>query len=196
MRRHQGKIVPRVAVKVEMKRANSGYWTAHWAGDSGHSIFQVTKRLEQYVANLNERSCSCRYFDLTGIPCCHAMSAIGYVQLDPEDFVNECYTKEAYMRAYEFSVMPTNGATLWPRVNGDPILLPKYTNAPGRPRKRKRREFDEPRTTNLLRRRYPLVKCSKCGVEGHNKRTCNGPNRREVINPTPQTRSSVASIRR
>ncbi|XP_038679489.1 uncharacterized protein LOC119980765 [Tripterygium wilfordii] len=167
MRRYQGRLVPRVAAKVEMERANSGYWTAHWAGDSGHSIFQVTKRPEQYVVNLNERSCSCRYFDLTGIPCCHAMAAIEYVQRDPEDFVNECYTKEAYMRAYEFSVMPTNGATLWHRVNGDPILPPKYTNAPGRPKKRRRREFDEPKTTSVTN---------------------------TTPTPNPQTRSSVASI--
>ncbi|XP_038680322.1 uncharacterized protein LOC119981316 [Tripterygium wilfordii] len=187
MSRYHGRIVPKVAAKLEIERASSAYWTAHWPGDNDHSVFQVTKRPDQFVVNLRDRSCSWRVFDLTGIPCCHAMAAIGYVQRQAEDFVNDCYTKEAYMSAYEFSVMPTNGTTLWPRVGGDPILPPKHSNAPGRAKKRRRRDTDEPITPSNLRRRYPVVKCTKCGVQGHNRRTCNGPDRREQTNAHTQS---------
>ncbi|XP_038683479.1 uncharacterized protein LOC119983821 [Tripterygium wilfordii] len=45
----------------------------------------------------------------------------------------------------------------------------------GRPTKKRRREHDEPKTSSRLRRRYPKIKCGKCGGLGHNKRGCHNP---------------------
>lgn len=37
--------------------------------------FQVSKGENAFVVDLNKRTCSCREWDITGIPCIHAMSS-------------------------------------------------------------------------------------------------------------------------
>ncbi|KAI5682460.1 hypothetical protein M9H77_03688 [Catharanthus roseus] len=41
------------------------------------------------VVNLESKSCSCRSWDLTVIPCCHAVAACSYMGATPEEFVNK-----------------------------------------------------------------------------------------------------------
>ncbi|XP_024164163.1 uncharacterized protein LOC112171170 [Rosa chinensis] len=42
----------------------------------------------RYVVDLTRRTCACRRWDLTGIPCKHAISAIHFMRQNPEDFVD------------------------------------------------------------------------------------------------------------
>ncbi|GER42072.1 FAR1-related sequence 2 [Striga asiatica] len=42
----------------------------------------------QFCVNLIDKSCTCRSWSLSGIPCNHALSVKGSI----EDFVSECYT--------------------------------------------------------------------------------------------------------
>lgn len=45
----------------------------------------------------------------------------------------------------------------------------------GRPKKKRKRVVGEVVTTvNKLSRKFVSVKCSKCGNEGHNRRSCKG----------------------
>lgn len=48
--------------------------------------------ISQHVVHLDKRSCSCRRWDLCGIPCAHAIAAIYSKGWSPEDFVDEYYT--------------------------------------------------------------------------------------------------------
>uniref|UniRef100_A0A2N9FBT4 Uncharacterized protein n=1 Tax=Fagus sylvatica TaxID=28930 RepID=A0A2N9FBT4_FAGSY len=64
-----------------------------------------------------------------------------------EDFVHSCYNMTSFALAYEPCVLPINGPDLWPQSNRDTILPPPYRKQPGRPKKRRRREHDEPRNT-------------------------------------------------
>ncbi|XP_038718136.1 uncharacterized protein LOC120011144 [Tripterygium wilfordii] len=77
------------------------------------------------------------------------------------------------MRIYQHNVQPTNGQNLWLSRGCDKVIPPpmQVVDA-GRPKKKRRREHDEPRSGTRLRRRYPKVKCTCCGVEGHNRRSC------------------------
>ncbi|KAL0340419.1 UNVERIFIED_CONTAM: hypothetical protein Sradi_4558700, partial [Sesamum radiatum] len=58
-------------------------------------------------------SCSCRKWDLTDIPCHHAMGAICSQVLDPEDFLNLCYNVQTFKRVYQYAIMPVNDPKLW-----------------------------------------------------------------------------------
>ncbi|KAK5841718.1 hypothetical protein PVK06_004041 [Gossypium arboreum] len=55
-----------------------------------------------------------------------------------------------------------------------PILPPPLRRPPGRPTKVRRKEPNEPQTTERLSKRGVEMRCSKCKIIGHNKRSCKG----------------------
>ncbi|CAH9122301.1 unnamed protein product [Cuscuta epithymum] len=154
--------------------------------DCGYSYW-VVRRLSTWHRrglgrDMNERSCSCRGWGLSGIPCKHAISAIYNQDEDPEDYVHECYTVEVYKSIYQHVILGINGEELWDKSNYIPPLPPNFGRGVGRPSKARRKEPDEPtsqkkkksssKTIVKLKRKQNTVKCKKCGVEGHNSATC------------------------
>ncbi|KAG6525668.1 hypothetical protein ZIOFF_015634 [Zingiber officinale] len=139
--------------------------------------YQITRsddRRDQHSVDLLSRSCSCRKYDLTGIPCKHAVCAIWCKKDDPEAYVHPYYLVETYKRCYAARIMPINGPDLWPQCDLTPPLPPVYKENVGRPAKLRRRELDEPPPSeNKLRGVKKFTKCKLCGGSRHNKRTCN-----------------------
>ncbi|KAG8372442.1 hypothetical protein BUALT_Bualt12G0066600 [Buddleja alternifolia] len=72
---------------------------------------------DRLTVNLRTHSCSCRRWDLTGIPCSHAMSAIGYQVLEPDDFVHESYSVATYLAVYSHPILLVNGPKLWKKLH-------------------------------------------------------------------------------
>ncbi|XP_038697793.1 uncharacterized protein LOC119995386 [Tripterygium wilfordii] len=175
MERKHGRLVPEVHDRLDKEFIKSRSWTAKWIGDNQKAIFQVTKKPHQYVVNVDEASCTCRGWDLSRIPCTHAVAAICWLHRDPAEFVHQAYTKKTYLKVYEHNVQPTNGENLWVAVGGDAIEAPPMKKVVGRPTKKRRREHDEAASRSRLRRRYPKIRCTKCGGEGHNRRGCKNP---------------------
>lgn len=69
-------------------------------------IYEVDNKYERHVINLTKKCCSCKVWDLTGIPCKHGVAAI-YKNLERvEDYVYSCYRKDAYMFAYNEMITP------------------------------------------------------------------------------------------
>ncbi|XP_073355436.1 uncharacterized protein [Aegilops tauschii subsp. strangulata] len=50
---------------------------------AGPHLYQVTSGEKTYVVNLQEKSCGCRKWDMTEVPCHHAVSAIHKATLQP-----------------------------------------------------------------------------------------------------------------
>ena len=67
---------------------------------STNLIFQVNHKMDNLIVDLNAISCTCRKWDLCDIPCCHAISCIFFLRKNAEDFVDDCYKREAYLIAY------------------------------------------------------------------------------------------------
>ncbi|KAL0453344.1 UNVERIFIED_CONTAM: hypothetical protein Slati_1312500 [Sesamum latifolium] len=145
-----GVLCPRIAQTVEKNieksadcipiKADSSHWQLNCFDGSQHSV------------DLDKRSCSCRKWDLNGIPCKHACSAI------------LCKRE------------------LWTDTHSIPPLPPNFGRGAGRPPKSRRREPDEVvlkqkkrgrgKSQNRLKRVQTTVKCSNCGQEKHNARRC------------------------
>ncbi|KAI5342928.1 hypothetical protein L3X38_010804 [Prunus dulcis] len=82
----------------------------------GNGLFQVGDTLvDQHSFNLWTRTCSCRRWVLNGIPCMHAVSAIFHNRQEAEQFVDKCYTPEAYLRAYSPVIHPVKSMKYWPK---------------------------------------------------------------------------------
>ncbi|CAL9001655.1 unnamed protein product [Prunus brigantina] len=82
-------------------------------------------------------------WDITGIPCKHACAAIGQLNGDHIAYVDACYKKEAFMRAYSPMVHPMTSEDLWPKCHRPPLMPPLYHKQPGRPRKKRMRSAGE-----------------------------------------------------
>ncbi|KAL3506939.1 hypothetical protein ACH5RR_032321 [Cinchona calisaya] len=112
-----------------------------------------------------------------GIPCSHAICCIQVIGEEPERFVNQCYSKDAYVRAYAPVMGPVNGSNAWPDSKKDPIHAPKMLKLPGRPKKARKREPDEQKndptaTKKLIRVGITHMTCSGCHQKGHTIRKC------------------------
>lgn len=81
---------------------------------SGGSKCQVVRPKGQVVVDTNEKSYSCRRWDLTGIPCEHAVNALFMNRNKPKDYVDTCYTIESYLKIYKYCIYPINGYEIWP----------------------------------------------------------------------------------
>ncbi|XP_027166681.1 uncharacterized protein LOC113766716 [Coffea eugenioides] len=86
-----------------------------------------------------------RKWELTGLPCSHAIACISLAYGKPEDYMNKCYSRKAYLAGYEHAIAPISGPNAWEALTKEPVLPPKKMRLLGRPKKARRREPDEPR---------------------------------------------------
>ncbi|XP_042391776.1 uncharacterized protein LOC121982766 isoform X1 [Zingiber officinale] len=140
----------------------------------------------KYSVDLKEWACGCRKWDLSGIPCNHALSAILAQRLDYFDYVHKCYNLATYKQVYSPIVMPLNGRSEWQPTGVIPVLPPNFGRPVGRPKRARRMERDKAETIKTkrknkiktvkndheMRRQQRTVTCSICGVKGHNKKGC------------------------
>ncbi|KAJ8425362.1 hypothetical protein Cgig2_032878 [Carnegiea gigantea] len=58
------------------------------------------------VVNLAERKCSCKWWQLKGLPCAHAMEVIDKKKLQVHDYVSDCYKAGSQNTIYMNSIHP------------------------------------------------------------------------------------------
>ncbi|RYQ97635.1 hypothetical protein Ahy_B08g093715 isoform A [Arachis hypogaea] len=75
-----------------------------------------SKKFSQDCINLKEHTCTCNVWQLTELPCKHAVAAIfrlknmGYKL---EDFVDKSLTMDAVRAAYSYVIQPVNSDDYW-----------------------------------------------------------------------------------
>ena len=83
------------------------------------------KEKKSYAVDLNRRTCACKAWNISGIPCCHAICAILDKKEDPEDYIHEWYHKDKYIETYKHTLNPINGPDEWKKY-GMKKLLPSW----------------------------------------------------------------------
>jgi hypothetical protein len=182
-----GKLTPKIQNKLDAIRNESMDCVALYAGDD---MFEVTgPDGRQFVVNMRRKSCGCRVWEMSGIPCVHACAAIRHSCKNAEDYVDEYFTVEMYKKAYEPVIYPMPSQEQWIPTQHDKLEPPVSRVAPGRPKKVRKRQVDErrdPKNPNRMRKFGARMKYSMCKGRGHNKRAC--PMRStqaSVVLPTP-----------
>lgn len=123
------------------------------------------------------RECSCRAWQLSGIPCCHAICCILDRGEDPVNYLDECYSKRKFLLAYKYRIIPIRGPNEWHRCNLVPIVPPNVERRmPGRPKTQRKLEKGEKKDKGKLSKSGTRNKCSRCQQFGHYKSTCKQPN--------------------
>lgn len=119
---------------------------AHW---NEQNQFEIENCYDsKFRLHLEEKSCNCRRWELTGTPCDHAISALYYLGLDPEDFVDECYKKDTFLKSYSHFMGALNGCDMWPKMNMEPLLPPISQKLPGRPKLHARKKETDEKSQN------------------------------------------------
>ncbi|KAL6141974.1 hypothetical protein ACLB2K_060259 [Fragaria x ananassa] len=126
------------------------------------------------VVNIARRTCTCRRWDLSGILCKHAISAVHLKRHDPDDYVAACYLKKTYMSIYDNLIQPVNNMDMWSRGEDHVIQPPQYSRQPSRPRTARMKaayEKDKDDDTVIGKKRR-VLRCGSCKQIGHNSKTC------------------------
>ncbi|XP_062014543.1 uncharacterized protein LOC133731104 [Rosa rugosa] len=111
MEAYHGNICPKPRVVIEKNKLRAG--TDCIPTFNGGDIAEVENiDGSKNVVNLTMRTCTCRRWDLSGIPCKHAISAIYLKRHDPDDYVVACYLKKTYMSIYNNLIQPEGGVKL------------------------------------------------------------------------------------
>lgn len=145
------------------------------ASEYDYEIRHRSMNGDSYSINLLRKECSCRKWLLTGLPCCHAISCMKSQDIDVDQYVSDCFRKERYEICYSHIIYPVNGQSLWRRTEYTDLQPPPIKRQPGRPKKNRRKDVDEKRDEQQLKKAKYGMKCSRCKAEGHNKSTCKLP---------------------
>ncbi|CAH9129084.1 unnamed protein product [Cuscuta epithymum] len=164
----KGRICPNIKKILNTNILRSSKWRVVFNGDDG---YEVKKGKYQYKVKLEGDTCSCRSWELTGIPCQHAICAMFDQDKDPESYIDDCYSIAAFRRTYSYTLEPINGEMAWPRVEGEKIHPPAPKKMIGRPKKKRTREESEP-PAGKLSRKGRVMTCSHCKQKGHQKHVC------------------------
>lgn len=154
-----------------------------WNGDSTYQCNGPWD--DQCVVDMKLEKCACRRWELTGIPCRHAVAVMwNMVQhrqreaFVPEEQVHKAYWMQSWKEVYSNKIVPTNGIEYWPRSGCPTKLAPPFHHTQvGRPKKKRTRGLLEKKSVvkaGKVTKQGKSVTCSKCGVKGHNVKTCEG----------------------
>ena len=94
----EGTICPNVFKKLKQNIKRSGNCDVLWNGKEGFEVLEHEKF--KFTVNLEAWTCSCRYWQLSGMPCCHAISAIYKTGRKIDDYIAKCYTIDKYKKIY------------------------------------------------------------------------------------------------
>ncbi|MCL7030407.1 hypothetical protein MKW94_010091 [Papaver nudicaule] len=144
---------------------------------ANESEFEVISHEGTNMVDIYQRGCSCKGWQLYGIPCAHAVAVLVSCRQNVRRFTESCFTAASYQKTYSQTLHPVPDKALWKESSDDAanpaaeVLLikpPKSLTPPGRPRKKRVRAEDR----GSVKR---VVHCSRCNQTGHFRTTCAAP---------------------
>ncbi|KAG8373148.1 hypothetical protein BUALT_Bualt12G0140800 [Buddleja alternifolia] len=97
MKNHSGDLFPKIEKYLEQMKKKSIEYIAHWNGKDQFEI--ETSYGNRIRVHSGAKTCSCRRWKLTGIPCAHVISGMYYCGYTPESYADECYKIQTYFKS-------------------------------------------------------------------------------------------------
>ncbi|KAL0318762.1 UNVERIFIED_CONTAM: hypothetical protein Sangu_2032400 [Sesamum angustifolium] len=168
--KYEGVVCPNIVKKTEIQRVESRNCFPSWAGEDKYEVMHF---MQNHIVYLKEMWCSCGMFQLVGYPCCHAIPAIDYHRLKMEDFIDECFRKEVYLKVYNHMIHPVPGMHDFEDSKMGRVEPPHVIIKMGRPKKCRRKDAND--VKEIASRRGLTHTCTICMKKGHNKRSYTNP---------------------
>ncbi|XP_065876876.1 uncharacterized protein [Euphorbia lathyris] len=134
--------------------------------------YEVTEGVDKHCVVLSERKCTCREWQLSGIPCPHAICALNHVEIDPLTIIDKFYHKSMYQNTYKHKLQPVRDRRFWRCDDFEPIEPPRIQPMPGRPKKKRTRESNTESCGIGPSRKGQIQRCTICRRRGHKKSKC------------------------
>ncbi|XP_076883263.1 uncharacterized protein LOC143531979 [Bidens hawaiensis] len=131
-------VCPRVQKKLDKEKS--------WAHKckvypSSPTVFQDSD-WDDVSVDIGNKTCTCKMWELSGIPCKHVCALAGFMKRNSEEFAHESFLKEKYLKSYQFTIPPLPSEKYWPIVDY-PIDPPPIKAMPGRPKNNRKRDPHE-----------------------------------------------------
>ncbi|GJU32068.1 transposase, MuDR, MULE transposase domain protein [Tanacetum coccineum] len=123
-----------------------------------------------HKVDLTTRSCTCRKWQLSGIPCGHVI-AVGRNMgcTDCSELALCWFRRTTLYSTYQYLVYPMAEPLTWQCPDGLQVVKPPNMNF---------RTAGKPKNTDRIKSQgeEPIqVRCSRCGVRGHTRTSCHEP---------------------
>lgn len=99
---------------------------------SGSKVVQVMGHEHTYKVELGTCTCTCKRWQLTGIPCSHGVVAARHERIKPETMVDDCYIMKYYVKAYGHSIWTVRDKKFWKKTNNIDVQAPTIKVKKGR----------------------------------------------------------------
>ncbi|CAN1767549.1 hypothetical protein LINPERHAP1_LOCUS10297 [Linum perenne] len=180
-------LCPNAWVRLRERKQPATYCYPTFSGDGQH---EVKEGLQSWVVDLRLFRCACGLWQLSGLPCQHALACIAHNKEAVEPYCDPCYKVASYRAAYRHPIKPLNDFSQWDVSFGPNLRPPTIQRPTSGPKQRKRRlEAGELISRKDKRGRpYSTVgksgqpqKCTICKKTGHNRRAHGNDQVRSVI---------------
>ncbi|KAF7836865.1 Protein FAR1-RELATED SEQUENCE 4 [Senna tora] len=117
--------------------------------------------------NVDAWECTCKGWQITGLPCCHAIAVLECTGRSLYDYCSRYFTVENYQLTYAESIRPVTNfdRPLFLGESTSIVTPPSTKRPPGRPKVKP----VESESVEITKRQ---LQCSKCKEQGHNRKTC------------------------
>ncbi|GFP81416.1 hypothetical protein PHJA_000284900 [Phtheirospermum japonicum] len=139
--------------------------------------FEIVSTERTNIVDIRSRVCSCRRWQLYGLPCAHAAAALISCGQNAHLFAEHCFTVQSYRETYSQVICPISDKSVWMEeeagegggVRGEIMIRPPKTRRPpGRPKKKVLR-------IESFKRPKRIVQCGRCHMLGHSQKKCTLP---------------------
>ena len=168
-----GRICPNIMKKLNSYLKMFGYCHAI---SNGADKFEVKHWDHRFTVDLQAMTCSCRYWQLSGLPCCHAISSVYFKTNSLDHYIADCYTVKNLRKTYQYWLELVEGQESWPISNRENLRAPGYIKMPGRSKTQRTREPHEKPKTTKVSRVGTVIRCTKCKCTVHNRSSCDRRN--------------------
>ncbi|KAK1592272.1 hypothetical protein Q3G72_022079 [Acer saccharum] len=131
---------------------------------AGEGKYELMGLCRAYTAKLQEKICDCGAWQISGVPCSHALAGIRHlygmsgIKEDITQFIHPSLSKSSFLRTYSSMISHILDLCVLVDMKASPIDSPPIKKKPGRPKLiRKRESHEKPKAF-----RSGSVVCTRC----------------------------------
>ena len=135
----------------------------------------------RYVVSLKDRTCSCRVWQGSGIPCKHAIAFITSIAGEKlEDHVDDYFSVNRFRAAYEGSIPSIPDKSMWPKATHDFFMHPPLLKSTTGGRHKNRMKSALEGGSNSQKKSSKKHECPIYHLLGHHRYTCKNGNPEDI----------------
>ncbi|KAL6659926.1 hypothetical protein ACP70R_002048 [Stipagrostis hirtigluma subsp. patula] len=148
---------------------------------------------KRHIVDLEQRTCTCREWQVSGKPCAHALCFLSAIRFKLEPYVHDCYSVSKFKAAYAPRIPALTDISQWPKNTHDFYLHPPILKrSAGRPSTERVKSAAEGKPKGRKGRHQ----CPICKGYGHSWKKCKeaDPEAKEAYAKQPKKRPKVQAI--